>query len=393
MSGEADPRQEFLSKVAAALASGAFAGLTLGKARGGGDLRTGSASLVLIKKQSRVRLLLRHTRRDEVKNFDFDEFPSALAALIGDAFHSAMLQTTNEDVTIDYNRKGEPRLTIRRARRAAAEPQQHDRAKAYSVSPDRPYLAALGVSDHEGRVKPTMQGKYRQINRFIEIVDGLIADPSIESSAPLTIVDIGSGKGYLTFALYDYLTNVRAMACRVTGIEVRADMVELCTRLASELGFTALSFTNAEARHAEASADVVIALHACDTATDDAMLIGLGAGARLIVTAPCCQHEIAPQLSSAHGELEGLLKYPLLRQRQADLLTDAARALLLEASGYKVKIIEFVSTEHTAKNILIAASRSADVDRERALRQYRDLKSIAKFSAQKLASGLGLDGE
>ena len=175
----------------------------------------------------------------------------------------------------------------------------------------------------------------------------------------------------------------------MTGIEVRSDLVQFCNGLARELGFSGLSFEAAEADKTSAkSVDIVIALHACDTATDDAMAFGIKAGAKLILAAPCCQHELAPQLNEPFDGLKGLIKYPLFKQRQADLVTDAARALLLEASGYKVKVIEFVSTEHTSKNILIAAVKSANVDRDLAREQYRSLKAAAGFSTQHLASQL-----
>ena len=393
MSSQSDAKSSFLELVGQALAGGTFAGLTLGKVRGAPDLKSGSATLVSIKDKARVQLVTRYARRDETKIFAFDAFPAVLDALLGQTFNSATLLTANEDATIEYNRKGEARLNKRKSRRDVATPAQHDRQKEHLVSPDRPFLRALGVSDANGQVKPTMQGKFRQINRFIEILGGLIDEAAFAEAEPISVTDFGSGKGYLTFALYDFLKGARASATRVRGVEVRGDLVELCTRLAADLGFSDLSFVEAEARAVEPNSDIVIALHACDTATDDAMLKGLRSGARLIVTAPCCQHEVAPQLNAGHGDLDGILKYPLLKQRQADLLTDASRALLLEASGYKVKIIEFVSSEHTAKNILIAATKSTTVDRDRALRQYRQLKAAGGFVSHHLAAGLGFDGE
>lgn len=392
MTTAADAKSEFLAHVKAALNGGTFVKLSLGKVRSGNDLRGAVASLVLIKQQPRVRLVTSHVRKDDTKNFTFSDFIAHIAPLFGETFKSATLLGAELDVTIDYSRKGEPRLTARKNKRAVAAPAEHDRLKAHVVAPDRPYLKALGVSDAEGRVKPSMQGKYKQINRFVEIVASLFKEAGRASGEPLSIVDIGSGKGYLTFALYDYLTGLSKTRCRFTGVEVRDDLVKSCGHLANELGFDGLSFVRAEASSINQQADVVIALHACDTATDDAMAFGVAAKAKLIVTAPCCQHELAPQLKGGSSTLDGLMKYPLLRQRQADLVTDAARALLLEASGYKVKIIEFVSTEHTSKNILIAATRSSGVEREAALRQYHELKALAGFETQHLATRLNLAG-
>jgi hypothetical protein len=234
-----------------------------------------------------------------------------------------------------------------------------------------------------------MQGKYRQICHFIEIVDDLLREAGPREGAPLSVVDIGSGKGYLTFALYVHLATTLGMKCQVKGIEVRDDLVTLCNGLARQLGFAGLSFEASEAeRMSTKEADIVIALHACDTATDDAMAFGIKSGARLIIAAPCCQHELAPQINEPIDGLKGVTKYPLFKQRQADLVTDAARALLLEASGYKVKVIEFVSTEHTSKNILIAAVQSAGVDRTSARELYRNLKGATGFVTQHLEAQL-----
>ena len=205
----------------------------------------------------------------------------------------------------------------------------------------------------------------------------------------LSVIDIGSGKGYLTFALYDYLTAHLAKQARVTGIEVRPELVQFCNDLASRLKFKDLSFEAATAAQTEvAPVDLLIALHACDTATDDAIFHGIRGNAALIVTAPCCQHELAPQLAKPADALQGITKYGLFKQRQADLVTDAARCLLLESQGYKVKVIEFVSTEHTAKNLMIAGFRSNEVNREAARRQYDALKASMGFKTQRLEERL-----
>jgi hypothetical protein len=345
---------------------------------------------VLLKATPHLKFVTSRGRKNETKNFTLAEGVAHAGSLLGAPYMSATLFTAKHDMTLTYGKKGMAQLVTAKPTLSAAEPAPHDRVKAYLVVPDRPYLKALQVSDAEGRVKPSMQGKYRQICHFIEIVDGLLKETGAQqSSAPLSIIDIGSGKGYLTFALYDHLTAALGLTCRVTGIEMRDDLVQFCNRLARDLGFSGLSFENAEAAETSGNAaDIIIALHACDTATDDAMALGIAADAKLIVAAPCCQHELAPQLDAPFDGLKGLTKYPLFKQRQADLVTDAARALLLEASGYKVKVIEFVATEHTAKNILIAAVKSAGVDRALARAQYQSLKSAAGFTTQHLAAKL-----
>ena len=346
-----------------------------------------------------MKLVTSLPRTDETKNFALADAAAEIANVIGTAYKSATLFCTTQDLSLDYSRKDVPRLIEKRPSLSAKPVKTaHDRARDYIVPADRAYLARLGVADEKGHIKQSMQGKYRQICHFIEIVDGLLVESGLagasENKSPVSIVDIGSGKGYLTFALYDHIISSRDLMCEMQGIEVRRDMVQLCGDLARSLAFSGLKFVEGHAASAAtAPADVVVALHACDTATDDAMAFGVLGGSRLIVTAPCCQHELAPQLSNAQSSLGGILKFGLLKQRQADLITDAARALLLEASGYKVKVIEFVSTEHTAKNVLIAAIKSDAVKREDALRQYENLKREFGFETQHLANRLSIASE
>jgi hypothetical protein len=382
-------KAEFIAALAAALEARTFIKLTLGKFRGEGEPGKAVATLVALKDVPHLKLVTSFARKDETKTFSINDGINAIKAQIGATYLSATLLSTDRDMTLTYSRKREPHLTSGKPTLKAAEPASHDRAKSYLVAPDRPYLKALQVSDADGRVKPTMQGKYRQICRFVEIFDGLLKEIDRDGGkAPLSILDIGSGKGYLTFALYDHLTTALGLSCKMTGIEVRGDLVKLCNELSRKLNFSGLAFEAVEAQRQRAQADIVIALHACDTATDDAMALGVGGGAQMILAAPCCQHELAPQIDESSQGLAGILRYPLLKQRQADLVTDAARALLLEASGYKVKVIEFVSTEHTAKNILIAATKSAGVNSARARRQYQELKRATGFETHHLAAQL-----
>lgn len=388
MTSPTDVKNEFIAALLSAVEDNSFAKMTLGKFRGEGDARKTVATLVLIKGKPHLKLVTSYSRKDETKTFTIDQGVQFVGDLIGTDYMSATLFTDVRDIRLDYSRKGVPHLSTGKPTMTSSAPQAHDRQKAYLVPADRPYLKALEVADRDGRIKPTMQGKYRQICRFIEIAADLIPECAFEKSAPITVVDIGAGKGYLTFAFYDYVTTTLQRSCRMTGIELRSDLVTLCNDLARDLKFDGLKFVAEAAAQTDAPADIVIALHACDTATDDAMAFGINSGARLILSAPCCQHEIAPQIRDTGEGLKGLIKYPLLKQRQADLVTDAARALLLEASGYKVRLIEFVSTEHTSKNILVAAVKSATVDRSAALQQFRALQNAIGFSTHHLASQL-----
>ena len=380
-----DPKREFVAGLEASLSAGTFVKMSLGKVRGDETLKKCVVTPVTVRDKPMLRFVFTHSRKDVTENKSFTEAGTYVASLIGEKFLTATLFTTAKDATLDHNKKGEARLTIAKATFSTNAPVEHNRTKNYVVEPSRPYLKALGISLDDGRVKPSMHPKYKQICHFIEIVDDLIRLSPLNGANAITAIDIGSGKGYLTFALYDYLTSHLKKPCRLTGIDVREDMVALCSDLASRLSLTGLRFAAAAASETKATAvDLLIALHACDTATDDAIFQGIAGNAGLILTAPCCQHEIAPQLAKPANALRGITKFGLFKQRQADLVTDAARCLLLEASGYRVKVIEFTSTEHTAKNLMIAAARDTSVDRDAARRQYAELKAIMNFQTHHL---------
>ena len=389
MSISSGPKRDFVTALEASLTDGTFVKMLLGKVRGNDTLKKCAATPVTLRDKPALRFVFTHAKKDVTENKVYTEVGAYVSSLIGQTFLSATLFTTTKDFTLDHNKKGEPRLTTAKPTFSAVTPVDHNRTKNYVIEPSRPYLKALGISLEDGRVKPSMHSKYKQICHFIDIVDDLIRLSPLKDANAITAIDIGSGKGYLTFALYDYISSHLQKNCRLTGIEVREDMVALCSDLASRLSLNGLRFAAAAASETKATAvDLLIALHACDTATDDAIFQGIAGNAGLILTAPCCQHELAPQLAKPTEALRGITKFGLFKQRQADLVTDAARCLLLEASGYHVKVIEFTSTEHTAKNLLIAASRDKSVDRDAARRQYDELKSVMNFQSQHLEQRL-----
>lgn len=382
------PEQTFYDAFLAALDDHSFVRLTLGKFRGTGDVKKLVATPVEIAGEGKLHVVTSHARKDVTANIALEDAHAFFEARIGADFLSATLFTTARDLTLMYNKKREPQLSTAKPSFAVRPPVTHDRDKAYAVAADRPFLGALGLTSEDNRVKPSMFGKYKQICRFIEIAGELIRDSALASKQDLAVSDIGAGKGYLTFALFDYLTGTLGKRVAMTAIEVRDDLVEQGNARAAALEFNGLKFAEANsAQMTAADTDILIALHACDTASDDAIALGIEAGAALILVAPCCQHELAPQLSPVDA-LQGLTRFGLFKQRQADLVTDAARALLLESEGYSVKAIEFVSTEHTAKNILIAAVKSGTVDRTRARSDYEALKHSFGFKSHHLETRL-----
>ena len=382
---EVSDKSAFLAAVEAAVNERTFIKLTLGKYRGEGEQRKAVACLVEVKSALQLRFVESRGVKDFTSIRTLGDALHDLGGQLGEIYLSATLFLTTRDWTLSYSKKRKSQLTSGKPTLSAPPPTDHNRQKLTVVDPARPYLQHLDLTFPDGRVKPSMHPKFKQINHFIEIIDDVLGATPKLFGAFVAGVDIGAGKGYLTFALYDYLVSRLKLSCRLTGIEQRPELVSFCNDLAAKSGFAGLHFeATAAASVKPAAIDLLIALHACDTATDDAIAYGVLGGAKLIVVAPCCQHEIAPQLTAANDAVAGITRYGLLKQRQADLVTDAARALLLEASGYKTRIVEFVSTEHTAKNLLIVATRGGQVDRAGALKQYRQLKSLMRFETHHL---------
>jgi SAM-dependent methyltransferase len=233
----------------------------------------------------------------------------------------------------------------------------HDKIKERPIkTTNNIYLEKLGVVDFNWNVRKDMNDKYRQINRYIELLKPYLTDALLPDNCH--IVDMGSGKGYLTFALYDYITNVLKKRIRMTGVEMRKELVDQCNNIAKESGFANLDFVHGTIREVNFdSIDVLIALHACDTATDDAIYRGIKSNSSLIVCVPCCHKQIRNDLCIS-AFLGAMLKHGILQERQAEIITDGLRAMLLEASGYKTSVFEFVSTEHTPKNVMIVGEKA-----------------------------------
>ncbi|MBI2515287.1 MAG: SAM-dependent methyltransferase [Opitutae bacterium] len=436
----AAPRDEFLRLLAASVHDGALVKLTLGKPRGTEpSLENLFVRPVALRGATHYSFLWRHATNDVTKNHPPAEALRQLGELIGTGFHSAHLFTPARTVQLEYNKKGEPRLTFGKAAPVNTEA-SHDRTKARLLPADsQGWLHALGVTNSAGVVREGLADKHRQIHKFVEILSHLVADanllgpagtPESEGRAnrsgtsterrpgeptpfdsakashpaerlggdaspyprPLEIADMGCGKGYLTFATHDYFNLVAHRPAHVRGIEFRPELVQLCNDIARDTQRAHLRFEAGTIQDARLDRlDVLIALHACDTATDDALARGLAAGASLLVVAPCCQKELRPQLTAA-PVLAPALRHGIFQERHAEFATDALRALLLDWAGYDTKVFEFISTEHTAKNLMIAATKRPAPDaptlREKNARAIRDLAAFYGIRTQALARHL-----
>jgi hypothetical protein len=292
-----------------------------------------------------------------------------LSTAIGQDYRQALLHEPEADWQV-LSGRGEPRILRKPPTRPTA-PATHDRAKRHLLPEGAPvpYQVALGVQTPDGRVRAPRRGKFRQVNRFVELVEDIV--PSLPEGR-LRVVDFGSGRAYLTFALHDLLTRVHGREVDVLGLDLKPNVVSECEELARRLGAEGLRFELGDIAEADlADVDLVVTLHACDTATDVALDRAIRAGAEVILSVPCCQHELLGQLSN--DALRPLLRHGTLRERFAAEVTDAARARLLELAGYEVQVVEFVALEHTPKNVLLRATRTSRParDRDRLAAEYR----------------------
>ena len=323
------------------------------------DLKSVDVRPIMVKRELKLSFTYHHKTRDIVKNYTPDESLPILAKLLAKTFLAGRIYTLKEDILIAKQGSNYV-LTNHGATQKQAAELTHDRPKQRLIEDTaKPYLHALGLTDTQGNVLKSAQDKYRQINKYIEILDGLIKQLPPQKS--LRVIDMGSGKGYLTFALYDHLTTTLKRNTQVTGIEYRTDLVTLCNTIAQQSGFTGLQFKQGIIADADCTGtDIVIALHACDTATDDAIHKAVQAGAGLIVVAPCCHKQIRRDMkTNAKHPLDFMLKFGTYTERMAEMVTDALRAQLLELSGYTTNLFEFISDAHTPKNVMIVATKSA----------------------------------
>jgi hypothetical protein len=343
----------------------------------------------IVTKQGRqLSFVNRYATRDITKNHAIDEGIALLKPLF-DRFDDVTLFTTTENLTM--RRLGKKRRFSSTAPTLAGTPSlSQDRIKQTLVPREgNLYLRELGVLTPAFEIKAKMQDKYRQICKFVEIFDSLIR--KMQDSANLRVVDMGAGKGYLTFAIYDYLTRQLQGDATVLGIESRDELVDNCNAVARRVGYERLSFQCGTIDDTDVSgADVLVALHACDTATDDAIFKGISAGAELIICAPCCHKQLRGQLR-ASNDLTAILKHGILCERQAEILTDGIRALLLQASGYKARVFEFIMPTHTAKNVMIVGEKLASPpDPATALQQIAAIKAGYGIEHHHLETLLGL---
>ncbi len=357
----------FATQLEESLNDETFVKLSMGNYKGGEEgLKQLYVKPVIIKNKKMLSFNFRYQTRDIFKNYFREEGTSLIENFLAEGFNVATLFTTNEEHILERNAKGIFRLRTKALAQKKEVQLNHNKDKKRLIlAKDNVYLQELGLTSADGVVFKNAQDKYKQINQYIEILSSLIKD--LPDGTINNVVDMGSGKGYLTFALYDYLLNHQWQShplgtkTNVVGVEFRKDMVDLCNAIAQKANFDQLSFMEGTIDSYENdNINLLIALHACDTATDDAIYKGIKANAELIVVAPCCHKQIRREIEKgkAQNDLNFLTKHGIFLERQAEMVTDGLRALILEYFGYKTKVFEFVSDVHTPKNVLVVGIKS-----------------------------------
>lgn len=374
-------RAQFLSQVISDYNSGNLVKVSLANYEGSEEfLKKCKLKPVLIKNNLMLSAVYQYQTKDITKNFRSEQLAELLETLVNaQAFRTAVLQNTSERISLNYLKKDQWKIT-RDPISAQAPNLSHDKSKIRALSQDKQYLQILGISSSKGAVYQHAQHKFKQINHYIELISPAIRNLS---SSKIRVADMGSGKGYLTFALYDYLVQEKFDA-EVLGIESRKELVDFCNDTAKVCGFEQLRFQQGYISEYIPSGklDILIALHACDTATDDAIYQGIKNDTSLIITAPCCHKQIRQEMSQgkASNVLSPILNHGILEERQAEMLTDAIRALILEYAGYRTKIMQFISDQHTPKNLMILAEKTGKKSTD-AIEKIAGLKQL--FGIQK----------
>ena len=321
-------------------------------------------------------------KKDITKNYSFEEAAQKVNELLALPFRNIFVENTTGNLQVNISKKGKALVNEKKA--SASTPildLSHDRQKSRLLTAENsaPFLKAVGIMTQDGRIRADMQRKFKQINEFLRLLDETDSFDDFVGK-PVHIVDFGCGNAYLTFAVYYYLHDILNLDAHVIGVDIKADLIERHQEKVKSLGWNQLTFhvgTIADFQP-EVIPDVVLALHACDTATDDALAQGIRWNSRLIVCAPCCQHELQEQMSHLPmpTQLLPIFHHGILFERMGDILTDTFRATILRIMGYRTDVTQFVPIEHTAKNLMIRAAKTSPPGNPRWIEEYRNLKAF-----------------
>ena len=365
--------EKFFAKLENSLADNSIIKMTLSKpVSKNNDLRNIYVKPILLKDNKMYQFTYRYERRDETKNFDASQTMEQVRSLVPADFQNVSLFTLTEDVTLLVSKKGKPTLMCKKINEKRDVDLSHDHEKQRLIDPSNPWWHLLGLTTRDGKVTADMQHKFKQICKYVEIVDGVMRQTKFGDE--IHIADMGAGKGYLTFALYEYLTRNYDKKIVMEGVEIRKDLVLKINDIIEKCQLNDFKFIeNSIENYNPSKLDVLIALHACDTATDDAILKGIRNNAQLIICAPCCHKQIRREIEKS-GKFDSITRYGIFLERQAVMITDAVRALVLEYCGYKTQVMEFIEIDNTPKNVLLVGRKTdKPVDKEAVSNQIRGI--------------------
>ena len=332
------------------------------------DLKNCYVKRIQIKQEEKLSVTYRYKTKDIVKNYSHQDGIAVIEDfLTQEEFRNSTIFTIINDTLFEINNTSKTTLKTIKPTYTEIPSLEHNHQKNRIITANnKTYLHLLNITDVNGNVHKNTQDKYKQINRYIELLSPLITQ--LPKHKQLHVADMGSGKGYLTFALYDYLSTVLNLNAHITGVEYRKDLVDLCNDIAKKSKFEHLKFKEGTIESYNNDViNILIALHACDTATDDAIYKGITANADLIVVAPCCHKQIRREIEKhkTKNELDFLLKHGIFLERQSEMVTDGLRSLILEYFDYSTKVFEFISDAHKPKNVMIVAEKKQKTENQK----------------------------
>lgn len=310
----------------------------------------------------------------EHKNLDNNETKTEMSKLLQTYFKQALINTIDSDYHILISKKGDAKIN-KKAPSKKFEETSHNRKKNYILNEGEKsaFLIELGIMTQEGKIVNSKYDKFKQINRYLELVSDCI--PYLDKSKTIRIIDFGCGKAYLTFALYDYLVLKMGYNVEIVGLDLKENVIKFCSSLAKKLNYNDLRFEQGDIKGFNQfnDVDMVISLHACNTATDEALAKAVNWGAKVILAVPCCQHEFLKKIKNE--KMIPMMKFGIIKEKLASLLTDSVRANVLEIMGYKTQVLEFIDMEHTPKNIMIRAFFEENTNINKVLKEYKEFKN------------------
>ena len=320
-------------------------------------------------------------KKDITRNYPLEESAAQVDELLALAFRNIFVENTTGNLQVNISKKGKALVNEVKAASPSIPDLSHDRQKSRLLTAENaePFLKAVGIMTQDGKIRADMQRKFKQINEFLRLLDE--TDSFLHfNGKPLHVVDFGCGNAYLTFAVYYYLHDILKLDAHVVGVDIKADLIERHQEKAKALGWSQLTFQVGKILdyRSEIVPDIVLALHACDTATDDALAQGIRWDSKLIICAPCCQHELQQQMSQVPmpTALLPIFQHGILFERVGDILTDTFRATILRIMGYRTDVTQFVPIEHTAKNLMIRSVKTSPPGNTRWVEEYRNLKAF-----------------